>query len=281
MKVIVKGKEFYINQYLKENLDFVKKAVKKKWDDVFLIDGREGVAKSTLAKMCGYYLSEGNFSVNDIVFTSEQFMEAVDKAKPNTAIVFDEMVMAGMSADALSGMQKALIKKFTLIRKKQLHIILVIPYVFMLQKYFSIARTSFLLHCYSPDGMKRGYFKFYNQTEKNYLYMLGVKFWNYNTKCNYSFHGMFTDYTGMFIDEKAYEAKKDAATKEISGKSDTKLLIPTKKQAQYLMEMEVAAVYDSNSAAYRALLRYKEKLKSFYLTTDKVLSDNTNIDKVP
>lgn len=264
VKVDIKGKNFYIDDYLKQNLDHLKKSVERNWDMVGVIDGREGTAKSTLAQMIGFYLSDGNLKNENIVFTAEQFSEAVDKAKPKEAIIFDEMVMAGMSSDALSGIQKTLIKKFTLIRKKQLYIILIIPYIFMLQKYFAIGRSRFLIHCYSPDGISRGSFKFYNESKKNFLYLKHLKFWNYpKDSASYNFYGKFTDYSNMFINKEEYELKKDEAIKNITDKSDIKQIVPTKKQREALLNMSLSAIYDKDSAPYKALQRYRQKLREY------------------
>lgn len=219
MKVNINKTEFYMDGYLKQNLDELKKAVKKKWDGVFLIDGMEGSAKSTIGKMICYYLSEGQFNNSHIVFTPSQFYKAIEEAKPGDAILWDEFVMGGLSLDVLSEMQRALVKKFTLIRKKNLFVGLVIPYIFMLTKYFAISRTRFLIHTYSPDGIARGYFRFYNYPQKQFLYFKGKNYWNYPKDASHSFEGKFTDTTGLFIDENAYEQAKDEATKQVKDKS--------------------------------------------------------------
>ena len=279
-KVKIKNKEFLMDDVLKSNMEQLKKSVEAKWDCVFVIDGREGVAKSTLGKMLGYYLSKGNFSVDNIVFTAEQFMEAVDKAKPQTAIVFDEMVMAGLSTDVLSSMQKALTKKFTLIRKKQLFIIMIIPYLFMLQKYFALSRALFLIHCYTPDGFKRGYFKFYNYEQKNFLYMVGHKYWNYNPKAKLSFTGKFPDYTGMFIDEEAYELKKDDAIKNINAK-DEKEIKPTKKEwlnVYKLIDIAASKILGPDSVEYKHNNNLKRKIEDKF--PEELKKNYNNIDSL-
>lgn len=264
MQVKIKDKQWYIDQYLKENLDHLKKSVDKKWDCVGCIDGPEGVAKSTLAQMIGYYLSEGTLKLDNIVFTTEQFTNAVSKAKPKDCIIFDEMVMGGMSADALTSMQKELTKQFTLIRKKQLFIILVIPYIHMLQKYYGLSRTKFLIHCYTPDWIERGYFQFFNYTQKNYLYVRGHKYWNYPKDCTFAFKGRFTNYSNMFIDQKEYEAKKDDAIKNLTNKDDTKKLIPSKTVARALIETNFSSIWDNKSSKYRLILNYQQNLKSHF-----------------
>ena len=74
-------KGFYMDGKLKENLDFEVARVKKNWDCIFIVDGEEGAAKSTLGSTIAYYLSqqfETKFDIDDIVYTNEQFMKWVD-----------------------------------------------------------------------------------------------------------------------------------------------------------------------------------------------------------
>jgi len=225
MEVTVNNKTFFISTVLKNNLDQIKKAVYNDFDCVATIEGMEGSAKSTFAQMIGYYLCEGkNFSVKNIVFSVEDFIDFVDNAPPNSTVIFDEMVLGGLSTEVLGRMSKILTKKFTLIRKKRLFIIMVIPYCFMLTKYLIMGRTRFLIHCYTrPDkklGLKRGFFKFYNGTQKNYYYIRGIKYWVAPKDCPYSFSDTFSNYTGMFLDKEEYEKKKDEATKDIGKEGD-------------------------------------------------------------
>ena len=270
-KVTIKGKTFSIDGYLKSNLDIAKKSVQKKWDCVFIIDGAEGTAKSTLAQMIGYYLTDGNFNVDSIVFTAEDFMKKVDTAKAGECIVLDEFVLMGMSSDGATTMQKALVKKFTLIRKKSLFICLVIPYLYLLKKYFVISRARFLIHCYTPDFIKRGFFKFYNYDQKNYLFINSCQFWNYPKTCDYSFVSTFSDYTGMFVNQEEYENKKDIATEDIALKEEEKEvkaleLKLTPKMMEVIHKTPFTKFYDHSSAEYKAMKDLKRRIKPFLVT---------------
>lgn len=207
--------EYYMDGYLKSNLDDLKLAVKHKWDGVITIDGMEGSGKTKFVKSIMYYLSNGKLTIFDIYFTPEQFEEWVDKAPPESAGMWDEFVLAGLSEEALSKMQIAIIKKMTMIRKKRLYIGLLIPYIFMLRPYFAVARTRWLLHVKSPDGIRRGYFDFYNYKEKRQLYFKNKKTWSYEG-VKPSFSGRFTNYEGLFINEEEYEKKKDEAIIDVN-----------------------------------------------------------------
>ena len=177
---------------------------------------------TTGAAMCAYWadLTNSKFGINNIVWTPEQFSDLVDKSEPYTPILWDEFVLGGLSSDAMTSMQGTIIKKMTMIRKKRLFIILIIPYIFMTRPYF-LSRMRLLLHSYTPDGIKRGYFKFYNYQEKNQLYFYGKKTWNYNG-ATYSFAARqyLKTLADVGIDEEEYEKRKDDAILMMSQKDD-------------------------------------------------------------
>ena len=79
---------FYLDGYLQANLDNLKKDVKKDYDAFILTVGREGYGKSTLSFQAALYC-DPTFCLDRVVFTAEQFIEAVQTAKQYEAIVFD------------------------------------------------------------------------------------------------------------------------------------------------------------------------------------------------
>lgn len=194
--------KFFINEYLKTNLDWLKKDLKKDYDAFLCISGREGFGKSTLAMQCAKYL-DNTFSVDRVVFTAEQFKDAVEKAEKYQAIVFDETMGYLSSRGAMSKFNRALIKIMSEMRSKNLIIILCIPNFFELDRYPAMHRTTGLLHVY-----KRGCFMAYTWDRKLKLYKYGKKEYNYGAvKAN--FRG---NYPKCFpIDQKAYEEKKQKA----------------------------------------------------------------------
>ena len=213
MVEFVNGVKLYLDGYLKSNLDLAKDRVKLKWDCIGLYVGDEGDGKTTLALNNALYL-DPTFNIERICFNPVQFEEAVDKAPPFSAIVYDE-------ADDLGGhwanrLLIAIKRKFKRIRKKQLFILLVTPTMFDLSKYFIIARTRYLVQVYT-EGLERGYFKFYGKKGKRMLYMRGKKDWDMDAwGCD--FKGRFTRLPDNFpIDMDDYELRKDEATKEIVG----------------------------------------------------------------
>lgn len=203
--------QVYMDGYMRQNLDIAKERVKKKWDLISLYVGEEGDGKTTIALQHAYYL-DPTISIDRIVFNPMQFEEAVDKAQPFQAIVYDE-------ADDLSGhwanrLLLAIKKKFKRIRSKQLYIFLVTPTMFDLSKYFVIARTTYLVSVYT-DGLTRGFFKFYGKKAKRLLYIKGKIEWNMDA-WHPDFRGRFANLPDWFpINMVDYEKKKEAAGADI------------------------------------------------------------------
>jgi len=188
--------------------------------------GMEGSGKSTASFTIAKYVDPtfpgkrlddgtGRRSCARIVFTQKQFMDAVDNSKPGKCIVWDEMVLGGLASDSCKEAQKVLIKKMVTIRKKRLYIIFVLPSIFMLRMYFAVFRSRALIHFYSPDGIDRGYFKFYSYDTKRKLYIRGKKEFNQEAQKS-DFIGRTTNTEGYFFDIKEYDAKKEAAIQQIT-----------------------------------------------------------------
>ena len=156
---------YYLHKYLYTNLEkYFKPSVKRGWDAISLITGIEGSGKSTLGMTVAHFCDPtfiGDSAIDRICFTFDQFMNAIDTAKPYQAIVLDEAVITLMSQDAATFLQKVLVKKFVTMRKKRLFVFLIIPSIFLLKMYIAVNRSRFLLHTYTPDGVNRGVFKFY------------------------------------------------------------------------------------------------------------------------
>lgn len=217
----VGGKKFYIDGGMCKILDHFIHGTKEKWDFVMLVTGMEGSAKTTLSKCFAYYMTKkynprNTFTNNNIVFTANQFNERVDVAPEGSVILWDEFVLGGLSTD-MTAIQNAIIKRFTMIRKKQLFIILVIPYIWMLRSYFAIGRTKLLVNVYSPDMIKRGYYKVWGLEKKKELYFKGMlphSKWSYSS-VNPTLSCRFLKdiaQPNFFTNDFEYEQKKDEAT---------------------------------------------------------------------
>ena len=203
MVVIQSGEqEFYLDGYLKSNLDALKHSViKKDFDGFIVVTGREGFGKSSLAGQVGKYL-DPTFSLKNCVFTSEQFKQACINADKFQAVVFDETMGYLSSRGAMSKFNRDLIKIMSEMRSKNLFVILCIPNFFELDRYPAIHRTTGLLHIY-----RRGRFGSYDYPTKKKLYLTGKKFYSYSTSPN--FIGVFVKH--FVYDKLEYETKKQGA----------------------------------------------------------------------
>lgn len=232
---------FYLDGYLKANLDhMVKDVTKNNYDGFILIVGREGFGKTTLAFQIAKYV-DPTFNLDHVVFTAEQFLEAVDNAERYSAIVFDETMGYLSSRGSMSKFNKVLIKVMSEMRSKNLFVFLNIPNFFMMDWYVAQHRTTGLLYI-----RKRGYFGCYDYPTKKKLYMQGKKLHSYHIPPNFT--GRFT--SSFILDEKLYEAKKQEAISqwvenkkfESQWKKQRDILIKSCIEANLMSRKELAEV---------------------------------------
>lgn len=203
VKVNIGDKDLYVDGYLKENLDLLKQLVGKNWDGVGFICGYEGDGKTTLASQMCHYL-DNTFNLDRVVFTPQEFLEAILNAKPHQAILFDEGYLVFNTRSWANKITNLLVSTLTTIRKKQLFILIVAPTFFDIQKFIVVHRSRFMIHVYAK-GIERGYLRFFNRETKHQLYIQGKKFDNfYCVKPN--FIGRFGK--DFLLDEDEYDNKK-------------------------------------------------------------------------
>ncbi len=163
--------------------------------------------KSTLGlQICKYI--DNSFNLDKVVFTPEEFRTAIQKAKSGQAVMFDEAFTGFSSRAALSGVNKTLISLMMQIRQKNLFIVIVLPTIFLLDKYISIFRTRFLIHAYTNKG-RRGYFRVYSKKNKRALIMhKDSRTYSYGIRSKHKgrFYNVFA--LGDKDEEKRYRDKK-------------------------------------------------------------------------
>lgn len=238
VKVNVGEHCYYIDGYMKANLDTVIKDVKKDYDAFIVVAGREGFGKSTIAFQMATYL-DPTFNLDRCVFTSEQFLEAVENAEKYQAIVFDETMGYLSARGAMSKFNRSLIKVMSEMRSKNLFIILCISNFFELDRYPAIHRSTGLIYIY-----KRSFFGSYDYNKKRQLYFKGKKFYSYAVSP--TFTGRFYSY--FVLDKEKYETKKQAAIvewqqitkRESKWKEQRDLLIKTCVENKLMTRKEVS-----------------------------------------
>ena len=235
--------EIYLDGKMKQNFDFYNKKRNLNWDVVGAVVGLEGDGKTVMTLQYALYM-DYKFNINHIVFTEEQFYEAVDdeqKFPDGSCLVWDEADAA--AEHFASTIIRAMTKKFKRIRKRRLVIFLVTPTFFDMNRYFAVHRLRFLIEVYS-NGLERGFFNYFNIVQKRLLYFEGKKYWNMGA-ANASSYGRFTDLPkGFPVDMSKgseYDKKKDEATKEISG-DENGIKLPAKEKKALELAMRKALV---------------------------------------
>ncbi len=241
----------YVHPQVKLMLDKTKEMVMKKdWDRLILIDGGEGTGKSLLALQIGYYL-DPTLHLSNVCFNGDEFSKAIDKAKKFECIIFDEAFNGLASTAATSKMNRFIVRKLMECRQKNLFIIIVLPTLFLLQKYVAIFRSKVLFHVYADKRGNRGRYRIYNDRNKKQLFLKGLKFYSYShpkLKKIYNFGGKYP------LDEKEYRRKKARSLTEEYDKEER---------------------YDKNAMRFSLLIKYlKDNFKVSFVTLNEHLKEH-------
>lgn len=191
--------------YLKENLKLLKESVVyNDFDGFIVIAGKEGYGKSTFAFQIAKAL-DPSFCLDRVVFSLEQFQNAIYTAEKFQCIVFDETMGYLSSRSSMSRFNKALVKIFSEMRSRNLFVILNITSFFELDRYPAVHRSNSLLYVH-----KRGQFASFDYNTKRLMYFEGKRTYTYCKSPN--FYGHFLKY--FPLDKQAYEKKKQDSIKE-------------------------------------------------------------------
>ena len=185
--------KYFIEDWLKKKIDdkIIPALQKRDKDYVICMDGKEGSGKSTLGLQIGRYI-DPSLDLTRIVFSAEQFKEAIFKAKKGQVIIYDEAFTGLSSRSSLSGINRYLVSLMMQMRQKNLCVILILPTFFLLDRYPAIFRSKILIHVYENKG-RRGYFRIYNSRKKTQLWLTGKKDYTYKvrTRLRGHFYGVF------------------------------------------------------------------------------------------
>jgi len=185
--------------YTKRIIDIIKKNLKKDYDCLMVISGKEGVGKSHLMlNILDYYNPKAN--IDDISLNKEDFRQNIRTQKRFGNPVFDEAGDGMFSREAMTSFNREIVKLYMAIRGRNLFTILVLPDFFDLDTFFRKHRVRFLIEVY-----KRGKFKLLDRPQID----------NINQKCTFHrniyikplFHDTFSKYKGHLAE--AYNKKKE------------------------------------------------------------------------
>lgn len=227
-KTILNDVPFHISKKIASQLlKAKKKVVEDDQDRVYVVTGREGLGKSTLAMQLGYFLDR-ELDLKNIVFDANSFEKRIREVSKHKVIIFDECFNGLSSKGSLSKENKHLLRLLQECRQRNLFIFLVLPSFFLLEKYAAVFRS----HCvFNVIGHKKNFklrsYKVYNYIQKKILYVRGKPLMDYSKPFIREKHRFFKKLPPT-IDDSAYRRKKLAAFKD-SGRKD---IVPNRYQLQ-------------------------------------------------
>ena len=229
----VLGKKWWIDGFLKDNFDFIipkvsHKIPHRRSDMFIIIDGPVGAGKTTLSFQSALYF-DPTFNLSRVVFSVDDFLQALIKATPGQAVVFDEAIIVN-SRSALTEFNKKVIIAMTQIRSKGLYIFFNIPSLFDLDRNLVLNRCHLLLHCYQDHFGDRGKYCVFDKEKVKTLYFKGKKLYSYAIpKAN--FVARFSEF--FPLDRIEYETKKQ---KEIAKQAKNKKTHRWKRQRDNVLK---------------------------------------------
>lgn len=245
---------FYFSPILTKELIKIRNLVLfKDRDWLAVVDGDEGSGKSVLAMQVCKIL-DPNFALENIVFTSDEFINKIKKSKKGTAILLDEGYVAANARSSLSEVNRAMVGLATEMRQKNLFVVICIPSFFDLDKYFAIHRSRVLFHTYFNRAGERGQFIVFPKNAKKLLFLHGKK--------NYSYHEPGSPYPPMrfmhhyVIEEPEYRRYKALAFQKRTVSARAKQWAD--QRDAYIMEL-ILGFNQSQEMVSRIPMKYKVK----------------------
>ncbi|MFI5405044.1 MAG: hypothetical protein ACHQ1D_00880 [Nitrososphaerales archaeon] len=276
---------YYMDYFLARNLLGIPKYLAAAWDVVGIVSGhgKVRIGKSTLAQQVGYFCAwmmaggvmgederkgklfvkkkptkEVRFAMENLVFTPDDLMKRADelykKYGKHQVIIYDEGRSGLDSARAMESVNKIMQDFFQECGFMGHIILIVLPNFFKLHEDYAVNRSLFLLDVYANQNLKRGYFSFYNEINKEFLYFNGKKKLGSTLKyygSNVSFKGRFTPFSTLNKTE--YEAAKRAGLKKKQLKTKEVVWKRQRDAALYLLRRASAWELDAISKEMTAI----------------------------
>jgi hypothetical protein len=233
---------YYLDRWLKQNLDGIPDFLARAFDVVAIVSGTGKVrlGKSTIALQMAYYVAwilaggrtildeQGRivktippnrkipFGIDHIVFSPDELKEKAEKLPKHSVIVYDEGRVGLQSDRHMEYVNKQVADFFQECGQYGHVIIIVLPDFFKLGVDYATNRSLFLVNVFADKEFNRGYFNFYNENNKEKLYLYGKKKIGTMSKYNAyprNFWGRFSSF--IPVDRQAYEQlKKNALSRK-------------------------------------------------------------------
>lgn len=221
--ILYKNQIIKVPQIILAILGIMKRKHTQKWDDIILITGEVGSAKSTMAQLIGgvwQHLHNDELTLDNFTWSSSGVVNFIDaKGTDNKVIIYDEAITGGTGRASLTRDGNLLKIGLVVGRRKR------ILYIFILDEILEfsrkiISRATLLIDMrtlMNKGEPKRGYFKLYNQKELREIYWLlkeqKIKYISEYSGKKKPFY-IFRDCTNKFVNEEEYENKKIEETKQ-------------------------------------------------------------------
>ena len=226
MLIFWNKQSFYMSKRLATNLDgFINGVLNKNTSAVFIIDGRSGQGKTTLASQVGCYINKEvkkyyekkkiadapEFTLRNMAWTPQEFLDKFKDVKKGDIIIFDEAMIVS-NRSTMSELNRNVIIMMSMIRSKQVFVIFCINSIFDMDKNLPLHRADMLLSVYPKEKKfaSRGAYMCVPSAggKLKYLYITGKKYYNYS-KARPAFNDTFS---GFFpFNDKEYEERKQDA----------------------------------------------------------------------
>src|SRR3990167_2215901 len=187
---------YYYDGLLAKRLDRYKKAIIKNWDFVFVIDGAERAGKSIFAQQIAQYLTNGNFTIDKLTFTADDFIKTATASKKGDCVIWDEAFRGLAGRSTMSDVNKLITGFLMECGQKNLYIILVLPSFWDLDRYALLHRCRGVFHIHTDANLNRGFFKFYTRDSVRFMLVNHRKF-RYGYCMNCLFRGRFINWYGL------------------------------------------------------------------------------------
>lgn len=239
------GKQVAVNEKLFEVLTFYsKRCTIRKFDNVFIVDGKEGYGKTSFTANACYIMSiiTGRPYTIENIFFDPHKMKDFAKTTKEQIIHWDEAALAGLSSEWQSKIQRELVKMLMICRKKRHIFFFCIPR-FKRLKEDLIERADSMFRVYSRDKITLGRFAYYSEPKLEALYDDFKRTRKVHYKRFFNWCGTFPDFPSHIISEEEYDKKKDEAIENFDKdtekeKVNTKLITLQYKLSEYSKKLK-------------------------------------------